>query len=325
MTPGPGLLDWPAQDDVWFQTVSNYWPQSANLLGSIVVCYFSQLNPNVIYYDYQVPDAAQVGGMGWASVANGQLFSIQLPPSVGGGTGFFLSPDWISLISSAEGLSLLLLVSGNGMKSVQFGAASNLTAASGVWSPWTVVAAPYTYGLGAPYPNGSALTVSASINYLPGGGAAAFFSDSSGSLTVMRQQLILAPGAQVTSQWNSSWDVPLPPGSLYGNVGVTEDVSADAQDPAHFHQAAFFSSSDGLELQMLEFQSPAATPVPFTSLTYWPATYSATPAAPSTIDVGSGGAFTALDQLVAITPNRGKIQVFGVTDNTANVYAWTQP
>jgi hypothetical protein len=108
-------------------------------------------------------------------------------------------------------------------------------------------------------------------------------------------------------------------------VGVTEDVSADATE-FFSYQAAFFPSPDGLELQTLEFRGPVVIPGPAFRNTYWPAVYSpTTPGAPTTIDTGAGGAFTALDQIVAITPPDGKIRVFGVTDGTANAYGWTQP
>jgi hypothetical protein len=106
---------------------------------------------------------------------------------------------------------------------------------------------------------------------------------------------------------------------------VAEDRLADANDRSNAHQAAFFSSPDGLSLLTLAFQTPATAPAPGPgSSTIWPSGYGAS-ASPATLDDNSGGAFTSLDQVVAVTVQNGPIQVFAVTDGTANVYGWTEP
>jgi hypothetical protein len=327
MTTGPNPLT-STQPQGLPQFNFTYWPQSANLLGSIVVCYYDWAhNPNVIYYDYQIPDHAQVGGMGWASVSNKEPFAIPIPGLVSQNPNEVL-PYSISLCPSAEGLSLLLLIRTNGVI-FDFLYVSSLTTPSGAWSAWQLV--PPTPALPVFYPNrGLPDYVSSSVSYLPPGGAAAlFFCDNVGSLTVLRQLIPIAPGQPPGPVWNQQYEVQLPPGSIraeLGVVGVTNDVSASATDRLFSYQAAFFPSPDGLELQTLEFRTSVITPGPRSGVTYWPAVYPPTaPGAPTTIDTGAGGAFTALDQIVAITPPDGKIRVFGFTDGTATVYGWTQP
>jgi hypothetical protein len=304
--------------------IESFWPAAATLDGWIVVCYFA-FGGQSLFYDYQVSDPGQVGGVGWASVANKGLFSIPLPAPLNQN---FLS---VSLVPAAGGLSLLAL-------SILWGIGANgyyvasLATPSGAWSPWQAVpAALIVNSYPRAFPNAaSPICVSGSTGYLPGGGAALFFADNLRALTVLRQVLSQAkagaPFTQVT--WNQGYDSQLPPGSLRAQglgVSVTEDRLADANDPSNVHQAAFFGSPDGLSLLTLVFQTPAAAPTPGPgSSTIWPTNYSAS-ASPATLDDGSGGAFTSLDQVVAITLQSGPIQVFAVTDGTANVYGWTEP
>ena len=310
--------------------VENWWPVAATLGGRIVVCYLGTGDNGAqnLYYDYQVPNASQVGGMGWASVKKG-LFTIPLP---GPANQFFFS---ISLVPTGGALSLLALstlwnIGANGYY------VASLATAGGAWSAWQPV--PATLPASAYpriFPNAAIPSgVSASIGYIPGGGAALFFSDNSGALTVLRQVLTQGgPGRPINElQWNGVYDPQLPAGSMIGwpfAVGIAEDRLAEANDPANLHQAAFFGSADGLKLLMLNFQTPAAVPAPPAApaeVGAWPLAYNGSPAAPVTIDDGSGGAFTSLDQVVALTsPSGGPIQVFGVTDSTMNSYAWTEP
>jgi hypothetical protein len=304
--------------------IENCWPAAATLDGWIVVCYFD-FGGQSLFYDYQVSDPGQVGGVGWASVANKGLFSIPLPAPPN--QNFFT----ISLVPTAGGLSLLALSMLWGIGAAGYYVA-DLATPSVAWSPWQAVpAALIVNSYPRVFPNdANPICVSGSAGYLPGGGAALFFADSLQALTILRQVLSQAkagaPFTQVT--WNQAYDSQLPPGSLRGQVlgvSVTEDRLADANDPSNLHQAAFFGSPDGLSLLTLAYQTPATAPTPGPgSSTIWPSNYSAS-ASPATLDDGSGGAFTSLDQVVAITLQNGPIQVFAVTDGTTNVYSWTEP
>jgi hypothetical protein len=317
MTPAPI----PLGPSLFF---GSFLPAAATLDGWIVVCYFA-FGGQSLFYDYQVSDPGQVGGVGWASVANKGLFSIPLPAPLNQN---FLS---VSLVPAAGGLSLLALSELWGIGVTGYYVAS-LAAPSGAWGPWQAVPpALIVSSYPRAFPNTAIpICVSGSTGYLPGGAAALFFSDNLRALTVLRQVLSQtkagAPLNQVT--WNQAYDSQLPPGSLRAQafgVSVTEDRLADASDPSNVHQAAFFGSPDGLSLLTLAFQTPATAPTPGPgSSMFWPGNYSAS-ASPATLDDGSGGAFTTLDQVVAITPQNGPIQVFAVTDGTANVYGWTEP
>jgi hypothetical protein len=308
--------------------VENFWPVAVNLAGSIVVCYLSNLQANqAIYYDYQVPDANQVGGVGWASVPNNGLFSIAVPAPAD--QGFFS----ISLVPTQGGISLLALSLLWGIRASGYYAAL-LTTPSGAWSPWQAVPAsfavssyPQIYPMAA-LPSG----VSSSVGYIPGGAAALFFSDDTGALNVLRQGLTQAnPGAPINQvAWNAVYDLQLPANSIRPwpfNVAVSEDPVADANDATNLHQMALFSSSDGLSLLALNFQVPAqvpAPPLPPASAGFWPDSYNASSASPTVLDQSTSGEFTSLDQVVSIVQN-GSIQVFAVTDSSANVYSWTEP
>jgi hypothetical protein len=315
MTPGPTAFG----PGIW---IENYWPVARNLNGRIVVCYFdatSTDNQNV-YYDYQVPDPTQVGGMGWASVSNNGLFSIPLPAPQNQG---FWS---IALVRTVGGLWLLALSELWGMGAGGY-YATMLASPTGVWSPWQAVPPARLSNLYPQiFPNGQfPYGVSDAISYLSGGAAALFFTDSSGSLTVLRQVLTEAtPGSAPQATWNDAYDSELPLGSVRNgpfNAAVAEDRFADAHDPTNLHQTAFFARPDGLSLLALNFQVPATVPA---GAAFWPTTYEASPASPVTIDDGSAGAFTSLDQVFAISVPNGPIVVFGLTNETGNVYCWTQ-
>jgi hypothetical protein len=306
--------------------IENWWPVAATLGGRIVVCYLSALQATpVIYYDYQVPDATQVGGVGWASVANNGLFTIAVPAPAD--QGFFS----ISLVPSAGGLSLLALSLLWGIGATGYYAAS-LTTPSGAWSPWQGVP-PASNNLPRVYP-GAALSggVSAAVEYIPGGGAALFFSDNSGALNVLRQGLTQAnPGAPVNQvAWNATYDAQLPANSICPylfNVAVSEDPVADASDATNLHQMALFGSANGLSLLALNFQAPAqvpAPPAPPATVGFWPTYYNASSSSPTILDQSSAGEFTSLDQVVSVVQNAA-IQAFAVTDSTPNVYGWTEP
>jgi hypothetical protein len=168
--------------------------------------------------------------------------------------------------------------------------------------------------------------VAASIGYLPSGGAALFFNDTSGALTVLRQVLTQAKAGAPLDQlhWNDSYDPQLPANSVGGfgfGVAVVEDKLAEKSDPSNLHQMAIFTSNDQLQLLGLNFQSPATVPaVPGP----WPYTYSPT-GAQAVLDDGTAGAFTRVTSLAAVTDQNGVIQVFGMTDSTPNVYQWSEP
>lgn len=298
-----------------------YSPAAASLNGMIVVCYFSSTNQGSVYYDYQVADKNQVGGVGWASAANKALFTIPLPfPQ----DQLFAS---IALVPTGGTLSLMMLSTLGGIRASGFYAAT-LTTPGGGWSGWQPVPAPFgTSGYPQIFPQGaSPQVVAASIGYLPGGGAALFFNDTSGALTVLRQVLTQAKAGAPLDQlyWNDSYDPQLPANSVGGfgfGVAVVEDQLAKKSDPSNLHQMAIFTSNDQMQLLGLNFQSPATVPaVPGP----WPYTYGPT-GAQAVLDDGTAGAFTRVTSLAAVTDQNGVIQVFGMTDSTPNVYQWSEP
>jgi hypothetical protein len=305
-----------------FNTFAFPWsPAAATVGGMIVVCYYNSNAQGAVYYDYQVADSTQVGGVGWASVANKGLFTIALPVPQ---NQFFGS---ISLVPTSGALTLMLL-SGLGGIGAQGFYASTLASAGGAWSAWQPLPPPLgassypTIFPKAAYP----AMVSSWIGYAPGGGTALFFTDSSGALTVLRQVLTQTGGAGPLNQlgWNAIYDQQLPAGNVgqwARGVVAVEDKLADTSDPANLHQAVFFTSLNEMQLQSQTYEVPAAVPAPPGP---WPSSYGPT-GAPAVLDDGTGGAFTRITQLAGVLDVSGTIQVFGMTESTANLYNWSEP